>query len=172
MYDVLTTIHHLNSKLRLTRLLRRRSGLLGALGFGLLLVVASAPQGWAAGAVNVLTAQNDLARTACTYVFAPGNLVASSASLDASGTNVTLAVVSTLPQNMPIMLAIDNVESLNGNSVSPGTSITSFSVNGQKVSVNNGAVNPPAFRFTGINLVSGQVVLQWLGSGTWRRLLP
>jgi len=64
------------------------------------------------------------AQTAANYVFSPGNVAAVTATLDASGTNLTLTTGTALPYATVITLAISGVRDLNGNSVPPGTAIT------------------------------------------------
>ncbi|HEV2207639.1 MAG TPA: LamG-like jellyroll fold domain-containing protein [Verrucomicrobiae bacterium] len=71
------------------------------------------------------------AQTLGNYVFAPGNLVPTGATLDATGTNLTLSTSVALPQNTTVTLNIANVRNLAGTSVPGGTSISfSFVVAG------------------------------------------
>jgi hypothetical protein len=77
------------------------------------------------------------AQTAANYVFTPGNLAATSAALDASGSNVTLTVGSPLPQGINLTLSVTGVKNIFGNAVLPGTAI-SFSF------VLSGTLNYPA----------------------------
>ena len=77
------------------------------------------------------------AQTAANYVFTPGNLVATSAVLDATGSNVTLTVGSPLSQGINLTLSVAGVKNLFGNTVSPGAAI-SFSF------VLSGTLNYPA----------------------------
>jgi hypothetical protein len=67
---------------------------------------------------------NVSAQRAQNYVFSPGNIAVTSASLDASGTNVILTAASALPQNTLITLAITGVKDLAGVSVPTNTTIT------------------------------------------------
>ena len=72
-----------------------------------------------------------LAQTAANYVFTPGNLIATNASLDSTGTNVLVTVATPLPQSTSLTLTIANVKDAEGNPVTPGTSITfSFGLTG------------------------------------------
>ena len=77
------------------------------------------------------------AQTATNYVFTPGDLTATSAALDATGSNVTLSVSSPLPQGTNLTLFISGVKNIFGNAMLPGTAI-SFSF------VMSGALNYPA----------------------------
>jgi hypothetical protein len=71
------------------------------------------------------------AQTAANYVFTPGNLAATSAALDATGSNVSLTVSSPLPQGVNLTLSIAGVENVFGNAVLPGTAIGfSFGLSG------------------------------------------
>jgi hypothetical protein len=63
------------------------------------------------------------AQTAGNYNFAPGNLTPLAATLDATGTNLTLTTAAALPQNTPITLSITNLRSLSGISVPAGTTV-------------------------------------------------
>jgi hypothetical protein len=64
------------------------------------------------------------AQMATNYVFTPGNLTATSATLDATGTNVLVTVATPLPQSTSLTLAIANVKDAEGNPVPPGTTIS------------------------------------------------
>ncbi len=71
------------------------------------------------------------AQTATNYIFTPGNSVATSAALDASGSNVTLTVASALPQAINLTLSVSGVKNLFGNATLPGTAISfSFGLTG------------------------------------------
>jgi hypothetical protein len=71
------------------------------------------------------------AQTRQNYLFNPGALVPSNATLDASGTNVVLTTATPLPQSTPLTLGIAGVLDIEGNSVPPNTTITfSFAVLG------------------------------------------
>jgi hypothetical protein len=71
------------------------------------------------------------AQTAGNYNFSPGNLTPSNATLDATGTNLTLTTATALTQSTAITLSITNVRSISGNLVPAGTTITfSFKVSG------------------------------------------
>ena len=58
------------------------------------------------------------------YVVNPGNIVATNASLDVSGTVVTLTTGTPLPQNVTNTLTITGVKDYAGNPVAPGTTIS------------------------------------------------
>ncbi|HEX4645487.1 MAG TPA: LamG-like jellyroll fold domain-containing protein, partial [Verrucomicrobiae bacterium] len=58
------------------------------------------------------------------YLFSPGNIPVTKASLDVSGANVILTMGGALPQNTQITLAITGVKDLAGISVPPNTTIT------------------------------------------------
>ncbi|HWV98267.1 MAG TPA: LamG-like jellyroll fold domain-containing protein [Candidatus Acidoferrum sp.] len=64
------------------------------------------------------------AQTSANYHLTPGNLMPTSALLDASGTNLTLTTGSPLLQNTTITLSISNVRSVSGTAVLPGTTIS------------------------------------------------
>ena len=64
------------------------------------------------------------AETGPNYVFAPGNVAGASASLDASGTNVTITTASALTPNVTNVLTITGVKDLAGNAVAPSTTIS------------------------------------------------
>jgi hypothetical protein len=104
------------------------------------------------------------AEVAANYSFTPGNITATNAALDGSGTLVTISTATSLPAATLITLAISAVQDRHGNPVPPGTTIT-FSFSAQGV-VTNGAITPDVPRFTGIDLAQSQVVLQWLGAAT------
>ena len=68
------------------------------------------------------------AETAANYVFNPGGIVATNASLDASGKVVTLQTGTRLPANVLDTLTVTAVKDLAGNSVAPNTT-ASFTLN-------------------------------------------
>ena len=71
------------------------------------------------------------AQTAANYFFTPGILVATSAALDAGGSNVTLTFGSPLPPGINLTLSIAGVKNIFGNAVLPGTAISfSFGLSG------------------------------------------
>ena len=71
------------------------------------------------------------AQTAGNYVFTPGNVTATTATLDASGSNLTLTVGSALPAGVNVTLAVSGVKNLLGNMVLPGTVLNfSFALTG------------------------------------------
>jgi hypothetical protein len=64
------------------------------------------------------------AQNTANYSFVPGNLTPSSATLDQTGTNLTLTTSTALSQNTSITLSISNVSSVGGIQTPPGTTIT------------------------------------------------
>ncbi|HTL17309.1 MAG TPA: LamG-like jellyroll fold domain-containing protein [Patescibacteria group bacterium] len=64
------------------------------------------------------------AQTLQNYLFSPGNIVPVSAALDATGTNLTLTMNSSLPRSVLLTLSITGLADRAGNVVAPGTSIS------------------------------------------------
>jgi hypothetical protein len=58
------------------------------------------------------------------YSFVPGNIIPTSATLDASGTNLVLTTGSPLPRGVLITLSITGVSDRAGNPVPPNTSVS------------------------------------------------
>ena len=106
------------------------------------------------------------AQTEANYVFTPGNLAATNAALDTTGSNVLVTVATPLPQNTTLTLAIASVKDAEGNPVLPGAAISfSFTLTGSSGFTGTVLANGP-LAWWRLNETSGTIAADSAGAFT------